>query len=189
MGSLPRIYDISGVLRWPRLVAVVLGIAGTTFVYLLWSPVSLRPAAAPHSKTIQISQSTLPTNLPLALFEVGIYKEQDFVNQQGIRPPFWGGPTDTKQSPSWGPCFAPRLPVTRWNPHNKSSTPIVYPKAGLSSKAEETAGMCRPGFLIIGAGKCGTSSLYHYLVDHPRVLPAKQKQIHYFKVRGKKALL
>jgi hypothetical protein len=26
------------------------------------------------------------------------------------------------------------------------------------------------------------SSLYHYLTDHPRVLPAKEKQIHYFKV-------
>jgi len=41
--------------------------------------------------------------------------------------------------------------------------------------------LCRPGFIIIGAGKCGTSSLYHYLVGHPRVLPAKEKQIHYFK--------
>ncbi|KAI2503419.1 hypothetical protein MHU86_11048 [Fragilaria crotonensis] len=40
---------------------------------------------------------------------------------------------------------------------------------------------CRPGFLIIGQGKCGTSSLYHYLVGHPRVLPASEKQIHYFK--------
>lgn len=27
------------------------------------------------------------------------------------------------------------------------------------------------------------SSLYHYLVDHPKVLPASEKQIHYFKVR------
>lgn len=28
------------------------------------------------------------------------------------------------------------------------------------------------------------SSLYHYLSDHPRVLPASEKQIHYFKVCG-----
>ena len=27
------------------------------------------------------------------------------------------------------------------------------------------------------------SSLYHYLVGHPRVLPASKKQIHYFKVQ------
>lgn len=48
----------------------------------------------------------------------------------------------------------------------------------------DTSGMCRPGFLIIGAGKCGTSSLYHYLTDgHPRILPAVQKQIGYFTVR------
>jgi hypothetical protein len=26
---------------------------------------------------------------------------------------------------------------------------------------------CRPSFLIIGAGKSGTSSLYYYLQDHP----------------------
>jgi len=42
-------------------------------------------------------------------------------------------------------------------------------------------GMCRPGFLIIGAGKCGTSSLYHYVVQHPKVAPARQKQIGFFK--------
>ncbi|VEU34753.1 unnamed protein product [Pseudo-nitzschia multistriata] len=42
-------------------------------------------------------------------------------------------------------------------------------------------GWCRPGFLIIGAGKCGTSSLYHYLMGHPRIVPAIEKQIHYFK--------
>ena len=42
---------------------------------------------------------------------------------------------------------------------------------------------CRPGFIIIGAGKCGTSSLYHYLTDgHPRIIPAFSKQIHYFVV-------
>lgn len=45
----------------------------------------------------------------------------------------------------------------------------------------QLANYCRPGFIIIGAGKCGTSSLYHYLVGHNRVAPSKQKQIHYFK--------
>ena len=44
-------------------------------------------------------------------------------------------------------------------------------------------GLCRPGFLIIGQGKCGTSSLYHYLTGHPRILPASEKQIDYFKYR------
>lgn len=39
---------------------------------------------------------------------------------------------------------------------------------------------CRPDFLIIGAQKCGTTSLYHYLSGHPAVLPAKKKETHFF---------
>ena len=39
---------------------------------------------------------------------------------------------------------------------------------------------CKPSFLIIGIGKCGTSSLYYYLVGHPKVKPATQKQIQWF---------
>ncbi len=37
-----------------------------------------------------------------------------------------------------------------------------------------------PDFLIIGAGKCGTSSLYNYLIQHPNVYPAKFKELNYF---------
>ena len=48
------------------------------------------------------------------------------------------------------------------------------------AQEENLEGFCRPGFLIIGAGKCGTSSLYQYLVGHNRVLPSKQKQVQYF---------
>jgi hypothetical protein len=75
---------------------------------------------------------------------------------------------------------------------------------------DDLQGHCRPGFIIIGmlalclliptnfalskewlmyvsmktvgAGKCGTSSLYHYITSHPKVLPASEKQIHYFRV-------
>lgn len=38
----------------------------------------------------------------------------------------------------------------------------------------------RPSFMIIGERKCGTSSLYRYLVAHPRVLPCKVKETHFF---------
>ena len=64
-------------------------------------------------------------------------------------------------------------------------TKLVYrhKDGGLNvEQFESVEGGCRPGFLIIGAGKCGTSSLYQYLVGHPRVVPAFEKQIHYFKV-------
>ena len=43
-----------------------------------------------------------------------------------------------------------------------------------------TEGRCRPSFLIIGVGKCGTSSLYYYLTGHPKVKEASQKQIQWF---------
>jgi hypothetical protein len=37
-----------------------------------------------------------------------------------------------------------------------------------------------PDFLIIGAMKCGTTSLYHYLIQHPDICPAYFKEIHFF---------
>ena len=75
---------------------------------------------------------------------------------------------------------------------------IVYPnyrpayhrssKSGMA-EMESLGGMCRPGFLIIGQGKCGTSSLYKYLTGHPRILPAREKQIHYFRYHKSKPLM
>lgn len=37
-----------------------------------------------------------------------------------------------------------------------------------------------PDFLIIGAKKCGTTSLYSYLIAHPEVDTAFRKEVHYF---------
>ncbi len=37
-----------------------------------------------------------------------------------------------------------------------------------------------PDFLIIGAQKGGTSSMYHYLTQHPSIAPALVKEIHFF---------
>lgn len=51
------------------------------------------------------------------------------------------------------------------------------PYGGLPCYALER---CRPSFLIIGVGKCGTSSLYYYLTAHPSVVGAIQKQIQWF---------
>jgi hypothetical protein len=38
----------------------------------------------------------------------------------------------------------------------------------------------RPTFFIIGANKCATSSLYEYLVAHPKVLPCAEKEPRFF---------
>ncbi len=37
-----------------------------------------------------------------------------------------------------------------------------------------------PGFLIIGAARTGSTSLFEYLVAHPQVGPPSHKEIHYF---------
>jgi hypothetical protein len=37
-----------------------------------------------------------------------------------------------------------------------------------------------PEFVIIGAAKAGTTSLYGWLGDHPFVAPASQKEVHFF---------
>ena len=37
-----------------------------------------------------------------------------------------------------------------------------------------------PHFIIIGAQKAGTTSLFHYLSQHPQVLENKSKEIHFF---------
>ncbi len=37
-----------------------------------------------------------------------------------------------------------------------------------------------PNYLIIGAQRCGTTSLYEYLIRHPRILSSLTKEVHYF---------
>lgn len=42
--------------------------------------------------------------------------------------------------------------------------------------------MAEPTFLIIGAGRSGTTSLYHYLKQHPQVFMSAIKETHYFSI-------
>jgi len=37
-----------------------------------------------------------------------------------------------------------------------------------------------PDFMIIGAQKCGTTTLYDYLARHPDIRPARKKELHFF---------
>lgn len=45
-----------------------------------------------------------------------------------------------------------------------------------------------PDFLIIGAQKAGTSSLFHYMGQHPGVKLAQYKEIHFFNLRFNRSL-
>jgi hypothetical protein len=47
-----------------------------------------------------------------------------------------------------------------------------------------SAARMRPSFFIVGANKCGTSSLYRYLLDHPGVLPCAEKEPNFFGVHS-----
>jgi hypothetical protein len=137
--------------------------------------------------------------VPKELLDQGVYNEDnDFVNARGIRPTFWS----SNNSWTWGPCIPPITHIDEWldlrsttssrimdNTEDFEYTRRFFQKTHVEAHANFTGrkqrlqrgGGCRPGFLIIGAGKCGTSSLYHYLAGHPRVLPAFEKQIHYFR--------
>jgi hypothetical protein len=45
-----------------------------------------------------------------------------------------------------------------------------------------------PEFIIIGSARSGTTSLYNYLIKHPDIAPALQKEIHFFDYNYQKGL-
>jgi hypothetical protein len=45
-----------------------------------------------------------------------------------------------------------------------------------------------PDFIVIGAMKCGSTSMYDYLKRHPSILPAYKKAAHYFDMNYSKGL-
>ena len=45
-----------------------------------------------------------------------------------------------------------------------------------------------PHFMILGTQKGGTNSLYNYLCQHPQILPATQKEIHFFTLHYQKGI-
>lgn len=47
-------------------------------------------------------------------------------------------------------------------------------------KVGRNAEVLKPEFFIIGSAKCGTTSLFNYIVSHPLVLPPIEKEIDYF---------
>jgi hypothetical protein len=46
----------------------------------------------------------------------------------------------------------------------------------------------KPTFLIIGAARCGTTSLFHYLAGHPQVAVPRTKEIHFFDFQYEKGI-
>ena len=147
------------------------------------------------TKGTEVAKSSLQVTFPVELLQ-NVYHKADFENKQLISPPYWedanaNAKTIKKGLPHMGPCYLPKMEqdwpsLVEQNKHITSKKKIKYRDVVKQSKIgdnddNDLSGLCRPGFVIIGQGKCGTSSLYQYLVGHNRVLPAKNKQIHYFK--------
>lgn len=61
-------------------------------------------------------------------------------------------------------------------------SPVRGPvKGAIFSFRRMTSGMrLLPDFLVIGAARSGTTSLYRYLVDHPAIAAASRKEVQYF---------
>lgn len=56
---------------------------------------------------------------------------------------------------------------------------VQQPVANIVRHADRRARLV-PGFLVIGAQKAGTTSIYRFLESHPRILGAEKKEIHFF---------
>jgi capsular polysaccharide biosynthesis protein/Tfp pilus assembly protein PilF len=50
----------------------------------------------------------------------------------------------------------------------------------LTKKYWNTEKSIGPQFIILGAPRCGTTSLYNYINEHPNVLPCADKELHFF---------
>jgi len=162
-----------------------------SLIHILISMASVSIAAALAVDIMSDTKLNSQVKFPKELFH-NVYHNADFENKT-ISLPYWEDAntrTFQKGVPHMGPCYLSKTEqdwpsLVEQNKHIKSKKKIKYRDAIKNHPHGNTdndlSGLCRPGFVIIGAGKCGTSSLYHYLIGHNRVLPAKDKQIHYFK--------
>lgn len=56
----------------------------------------------------------------------------------------------------------------------------LLPRLARTGRRLTASRRCRPSFLIVGAQKGGTTSLFDYLAEHPDVRPPRYKEVHYF---------
>jgi len=66
-----------------------------------------------------------------------------------------------------------------WN-----QTRVSNPELGDRSSEQ----LREPNFIVIGTIKSGTSSLYNYICSHPQVLPAIEKEVHFFDTHFEKGI-
>ena len=70
--------------------------------------------------------------------------------------------------------------LMRWKVNNPGRVPPAL-KAGFITALRATAPLrMLPDFIIIGAQRAGSTSLFNYLAQHPDISPAWRKEIHFF---------
>lgn len=105
--------------------------------------------------------------VPQELLRLNVYSPQDFSINDHRAPPYWS--CDDRRDACnrtdvWGPCYAPSHHVA-WSKEVQSvravnRSVVAYHGSSIGNNGDLTD-YCKPGFLIIGSGKSGTSSLYH----------------------------
>ena len=164
----------------PRVVVIVLTTAALAAVYF-WclGGGTTSPGGSGSNFRSQRNHdshaSTTSRRFPTALMDLGVYQARDFrPNAAGVTVPFWDdfNVNSTSSSAAWGPCYAPSEVGVDWPAlvqahHGNSSinnqhTISLYDDYKPGRDVQDVDGSCRPGFLIIGAGKCGT----RYVVEN-----------------------
>lgn len=145
--------------RWALYLACLVSAVFVTLLYVGQSSEFVRSSVKSIGIKIQGSASVdVGGTVPAALINL-VYNETDFVNEQDIIPPYWDcllGKCNSSQI--WGPCYPPHKNVNWAKQVEKyrSRPPHYQKKEPVSLDSSDLSGYCKPGFLIIGAGKCGT---------------------------------
>ena len=69
--------------------------------------------------------------------------------------------------------------ISSWLIKHPEVNPYKFTWDGFSRKITSRFRML-PSFLIIGGAKCGTTSLYAHMIEHPNILPASIKEVNFF---------
>ena len=111
--------------------------------------------------------------------------DSDPTRRVGTEPPLGGEELETNKCPQrirgwalpisemWRTGIGPRHVLLRKIKRALKQTRLRLRRLGADYR-------CLPDFLVIGAAKSGTSSLYKCMVQHPQIIWAQRKEVHFF---------
>ena len=160
--TLGQIYN-SSPRRW-RLVVMVtvilVALVGFLANYSDFAEAILKGGRTTPVDTVHISGNIeYDLALPDILLNKGIYNGTDFVNEAGVIPAYWGSQeNETDHRRRYGPCFAYRYSEdVDWEAeieeYQQKGKTKFNDKMIHTDQFKDVHGYCRPGFIIIGAGK------------------------------------